>query len=402
MRTSIGGITAIALAAVPAVMSALPGEARQQPQFRASTEIISIDTHVVARDGAPIDGLTADQFDVEVDGRRRPVVSAEFLRATGPAAAVPAGAVTPEGLPVRDGRVIVLAIDQASFPASAHTAAREAVTRVVDRVAVEDYLGMVAFPGRLEVAPTRDRSRMRGAIPRISGHRMDITATRFTLSASEASLLKSRDSLATRDITARECRMSFDPLCPQAVVVEGGMIADALEQQAMLSIAGLRAVLDAMASVPGRKTLMVLSAGLPMSAQPGGRPNLAIETDSIARRAAAANVSLYVLYMNIHFLRSFSAESGKRNHTIFDDIALFGHGLERFASSGGGSFFQVEVNSDPFVGRSLRETSASYLLAVQAAPEERDGKEHFIRVSVKQKGAAVRYRRIVTIPRSGQ
>ncbi len=67
----------------------------------------------------------------------------------------------------------------------------------------------------------------------------------------------------------------------------------------------------------------------------------------------------------MHFLKAFSAEYGKKNNTLFDDITMFGYGLEKFADSAGGSFFQVEVNSDPFVARALRETSATYLLAVQ-------------------------------------
>jgi hypothetical protein len=112
--------------------------------------------------------------------------------------------------------------------------------------------------------------------------------------------------------------------------------------QALQSITGIHDVLDAIAW-PGRKTLMLVSAGLPMSRRPGSTTSLDAETERIARRAAAA--------------------------------------------------------SDPFVDRALRETSASYLLAVRAEPSERDGKEHYIRVAVKQRGASLRYRRVVAIPR---
>jgi hypothetical protein len=135
-----------------------------------------------------------------------------------------------------------------------------------------------------------------------------------------------------------------------------------------------------------------------MSNRPGGRPNLDAETARIARRAAAVNVNLYVFYMNVHFLRYFSAEYGKRNNSIFDDISLFGTGLEKFADSGGGSFFQVEVDADPFVDRVLREISAFYLVGVRTEPADHDGKEHFIRVEVKPGGTTVRYRKVVSIP----
>ena len=167
----------------------------------------------------------------------------------------------------------------------------------------------------------------------------------------------------------------------------------------MLSIDGLNRVLDAVQALPGRKTLIVVSAGLPMSSLPVGQPNFDAETTRVARRAAAANVNLYVFYMNIHFIRAFSPEYGKRPTAIYEDISMFGYGLEKFADAGGGAFFQIEVGSDPFVDRALRETSAAYLITVQPEPSDRDGKEHFIRVATKQRGATVRYRRILTIPK---
>jgi len=398
--TKIVGATALGLAILPAIVAAVRQNPSQQPPtFRTSTEIVLIDTQVVAKDGTPIQGLKADQFEVFIDGRRRPVVSAEFSRATESSSDVGRRAIRPESPQARNGRIIVLAIDQASFPSSARASAREAATRVVDRVAPEDYLGLIAFPGSIEIAPTRDRSPVREALESVSGLRVEALSSRFNLSAADAVVLKSRESVTTKEIIGRECKDRLDPVCPQQVMQEGGAIADILEQQAILAVAGIDGVLDAMTPLPGRKTLMLISAGLPMSNRSGGRLALDAETTRIGRRAAAANVNLYVLYMNIHFLRYFSPEYGKKNSSIFDDISLFGYGLEKFADSGGGGFFQVEVDSDPFVDRALRETSAAYVLAVRAEPEDHDGKDHFIRVAVKQKGATIRYRRIVTIPR---
>ena len=67
---------------------------------------------------------------------------------------------------------------------------------------------------------------------------------------------------------------------------------------------------------------------------------------------------------------------------------------------GGGSFFQVEVDSDPFVNRVLRETSARYVLTVSTEPSDRDGKEHTIRVTTKARGATIRHRKILVIPKA--
>ena len=368
---------------------------QQMPTFRSSTELVRIDAHVVARDGSPIEGLRAEQFEVFIDGRRRPVRFMEFVRSTedGSGTAERSAPSSSGG-----GRLLVLAIDQGSFPISGQAAAREAATRVLGGASPDDHVGFVAFPGANAVAPTLERAPLREAIARIAGLRTDLTRSRFNISAAEASQLKARDSMATQDIIARECRGQFpDPTCRQEVIQDGGRIADALEQQAAMSLSGLHAAIDAVASLPGRKTVILVSAGLPM--RPGGVPNLDSETTNIARRAAAANINLYVFYMNIHFLSAFSSEYGRRNNTLYDDITMFGYGLEKFADSAGGSFFKVEVDADPFVARALRETSASYALGVEVRPEDRDGRDHYIRVNVKQRGATIRYRRVMTIPR---
>jgi hypothetical protein len=46
--------------------------AQQQPTFRAATDVVVIDAQVVAKDSTPIAGLKADQFEVFIDGRKRP------------------------------------------------------------------------------------------------------------------------------------------------------------------------------------------------------------------------------------------------------------------------------------------------------------------------------------------
>src|SRR6185503_4691359 len=54
--------------------------AQQQPTFRASVELIAVDVQVVDNDGAPVDKLRPESFEVTIDGRRHKVVSADFVR----------------------------------------------------------------------------------------------------------------------------------------------------------------------------------------------------------------------------------------------------------------------------------------------------------------------------------
>lgn len=380
--------------------------AAQTPQFRATADLIVIDTTVVGRDGTPVADLRPEDFTVTIDGRRRPVMSAEFVRlstadAPGIAAATPpAGGDAPIPAVPAAGRLIVIAVDEHSFPVAAQASAREAVTRIVDRAEPGDQLALVAMPGPLTVGPTLDRAVIRNEIGSIGGRRVDAPRSRFNISGSEAAILKGRSSIDVSEIIGRECRMdALNPACRQEVLEAGAHIAHALEQQGVLTIDGLHGVLDTLEAAPGRKHLFVVSAGLPTTNAAGGRPNLTSETQRVARRAAAANINLYVLYLNVHFMQHFSAATGWRSPSaLYEDITMFGNGLERFADSAGGAFFQVEVDSDPFVDRAFRETSAGYVLGVRPEPSEFDGKAHQIRVTVNRRGVTVRFRRVAVIP----
>ena len=51
----------------------------QKPVFREGTERIVIDAAVVDKEGAPVSGLTANDFTLTIDGVPRRVLSAEFV-----------------------------------------------------------------------------------------------------------------------------------------------------------------------------------------------------------------------------------------------------------------------------------------------------------------------------------
>ena len=66
----------------------------------------------------------------------------------------------------------------------------------------------------------------------------------------------------------------------------------------------------------------------------------------------------------------------------------------------GGALLRVEAGTgETAFNRVLRETSAYYLLGVEPEELDRDGKTHFLRVSVKPRGITVRVRTQVVVPR---
>lgn len=102
--------------------------------------------------------------------------------------------------------------------------------------------------------------------------------------------------------------------------------------------------------------------------------------------------------MDTRFLDAFSER--RVSHTIFRDENVFAAGLERVAAAAGGTVFRIRTGSgDPAFNRVLLETSAQYLLGLNVAPEDRSDRAQIIKVKVKTKGATVRHRMSVVIPR---
>jgi hypothetical protein len=76
------------------------------------------------------------------------------------------------------------------------------------------------------------------------------------------------------------------------------------------------------------------------------------------------------------------------------------NGLEQLARRAGGALFSVEAGEPDFAfNRILQEMRAYYVLGVEPDDLDRDGKEHFIRVATTAKGATIRSRVQVVIPK---
>src|SRR5688500_20319197 len=108
----------------------------QQSPIRSGVELVVVDVQVTSKDGTPTQALTADQFEVTIDGKKRPVVNVDFIEfgKAGQAAPTVAPGVGPSDTSAagiaREGRVIVIGDDHSSLQTGSEPAAREAVTRM--------------------------------------------------------------------------------------------------------------------------------------------------------------------------------------------------------------------------------------------------------------------------------
>jgi VWFA-related protein len=382
--------------------------AQERPQIRSGIELVTVDVQVVDRGGNPVATLRADDFEVSIDGQRRSVTSAEFLShgagiyvPDAPGTAAAAAGRPGEAATARPRRIFVIAVDEHSIGMSAAQSAMQAVRRFVGRVPAGDLIGLVAYPtGAVTVDLTTDRALVLKALEGITGL-LDRPLMQINMSASEAIDIASGDRDVQRTVTQRECRT--DMYCSKLVPLEAQSLALMFEMKIAQSLGGLRGLVDGLATIPGRKTLVLVSGGLLISDRANGRATAPGDLTAVGRAAAASNTTIYALHMDSSFLDAFSASRGGGvPHTLFRDSGMFATGLEMIAGANGGDVVRIQAGTaDSALDRVLRETSAHYLLGVEVTDADRDGDAHAIRVRVKGRGLTVRARASVVVPKAG-
>jgi VWFA-related protein len=388
----------------PALVLALGlgGAASQDPQqpLKSGVELVMVDAQVVDRKGGPIEGLTPQQFQVSIGGKRRTVVSAELLdSATG----LPRGAESGRKPLSNPGNIYVLAVDQGSFRPVNAPAVVHAAREFLKRAHANDYIGMISFPSPgVVIQPTRERAELEAAIPKLVGFSALKQMRQFNYSLSDAidatavTMGRTNDALAS--VISRNCQPG-DLFCPQAVQMEINETISTLEMQAARSLAGVREVIGAVKDIPGRKTVVVLSAGIPSADRSGMRMYMRSDATQAGKEAIEAGILLYTLHLNTAFLDSFSPDAPSTQQTAMREASVYAKGLETFNGEARGTFLEVNTGADFAIDRMMRETSAYYLLGVEVQDADRTGRPERIEVKVNQRGASVRNRAAVVIPK---
>jgi VWFA-related protein len=372
----------------------------QPPRIRSGVELVTVDVQVVDGRGRPVTDLGPGDFEVTIGGRRRPVVSAELVdygtgeRRERGAAVAPAAPVD-IGEAERPRRMYVIAVDEHSIRFGAARAAMEAARRFIARLEPDDLVGLYAYPtGTAQVDLTTDHAAVVSALDRVTAM-FDMPRTRYNVSPAEAIDIANQNATTLALVRKRECR--GDAYCNFEIPNIAREMVIGFEMTLTQSLGGLRGLVAALGEIPGRKILVLVSGGLMMTDAGGGRVDETGRIGEIGALAARTNTTLYALHMDTKFQDAFLDQH--RSLTIFRDEGMFMRGLDLLAGSAGGTVFRLQTGSgDPAFDRVLLETSAHYLLGVEAADEDRDGRPRNIRVTVPRRGTTVRSRSSVIIP----
>jgi VWFA-related protein len=414
----------------------------QAPTFRSTVDVVAVDVQVVDDEGRPVGRLTPDDFEVTISGKRRRVITADYIQSTQvdgrpfPETAGPQAVATNvfEGNMEPSGRVYILAFDVGSLTLSDSRAVVGSALNFIDRLLPNDMVGLYTFPIGSQIDPTTDHTGVRQHVAQVVGSSQGFDS-RFHLSISEIidinseaarlgtlgalggqngrgggfedssfgalSQLYGDESDTLRRVQVRECGAGVFR-CVDEILQEAQSLAYYLEGRGTEGLNGLRSLITALGQYPGRKTVVMFSSGIPASDSAGGRPDLGDLSRSLGQDAAATNTSIYTLHVDTSDFRAMSAETRRSSGspaTRSRDRVVGGRVLEEFSGASGGALMRVFTGSgEVALDRVLRETSSHYLLGVEPEESDRDGKVRELDVKVNVDDVTVRSRIWVVVP----
>ena len=395
---------------------------QQQPVFRGRTDVVTVDVHVVDGSGKPVTDLQADDFTLKVDGKPRPIVSAEYVWhdvSSGPAPAHPATAPTlppsPSSLspaPSARGRTVMLVVDEANIGVGNGRQAMTAAERFLDQMGPADRVGLALIPyGHSNINPTTDRAVVRKALQRVVGHYHPIEPEPpFTMGLGEAFAFVNRDIDRWAEVLRRECEKGS--LCRQYLEPDAQRMVSDARQRLAQSVRSFLTLLTALTRLPGPKTLILISEQLPLSKYVADQQEFRVEASRVAAAAAAAEASVYVLRLHSPLVgvETVTAPAppkpgptlpSQRRRDIVDpageDADIRAAGLENIASLTGGTLLMISGRLENVFDRIALEISGYYLLGIRAEPADRDGRPHDVGVAVRRSDLHVRARKVFVI-----
>ncbi len=372
-----------------------------------AVHVVNVDVVVTGRDGRPVHGLTADDFEVSEDGR--PVPLTNFAEV---------GAATPAVRPT----------------APARPAPRPPTAAAEVEAAAAERLHLVVYVDNLFLSPFRRNQALRGvkrflATELRPGDRVMVVSFDHSLSIEQtftADPALAQDALdrlervhALGEESATERRRVVDRIDKANGASEAASAADfyarGLYDDARHSVNALGELISSLGGLVGRKALVYVSEGLPMAAGEDlfnrvddrfGRSTtgmltshrylLRSELHELVAKANANRVTFYPIDAAGGGPRdSISAEHGGSAGSTVD--LDFIHDANRqepllaLAEGTGGRASLNTANVDGALAAMEADLTSYYSLGYTPA-HQGDGRYHDISVRVKRRGVTVRHR----------
>ena len=379
------------------------------PVFGVAVDIVAVDAGVVDAEGQPVLGLGPADFQVQVDGKPRTIVSVEYVGRDEEPPAPPSARVahfsSNESAP--RGRLVLLLVDRGNIGRGHGRSVLRAAERFLDGLAPGDRVGLVVTPGPGPgIEFTADVGDVRRALKGVVGM-ADRGGHRVPLAEAIASV-KTNDTIRWDQFVVLRCGGSLprggrivvseaDEVVPFRVMQVANCQRD-LEQDAqqvyteyrersLSTQAALRTTLGTLEGIEGPKTVVLISEGLGTES-----PS---EVRDLGVLASRARVTLFVVLLDTS---SADASFDYSALATQEDREIEAAGLYDLAGQTRGAVLRVVGSPEAAFQRISSELAGYYLLGVVPEPGDRDGRGHEVRVRVTRPGALVRARGILEIP----
>jgi VWFA-related protein len=383
-------LTSLTSLASPLAASVAPAASKPPSSFGESIDVrvVNVEAVVTDRRGQRIQGLSAADFRLLVDGREAPVdyftevVEGEMATPPGePSGPAPATSLAPGG---KIGTSYLVFIDDSFSIAAQRDIVLQRLARDLGRLGPEDRVAVVSFDGR-KIDLLTDWTGDRGAL-------------QATLAAAQRRPSRGIDRLAMR----RTEGVAGD------LVVDGGA-AFMLYPEVEGAVAAVGAAMRGVTAPPGRKVLFLLSGGWPLFSSEHliadplrdlpSSYSVPREEELFETVTDTANLLGYTIYpVDVPGLdpestwSDASAMAGHGGGFITSDWERGSHAvMELLAGETGGKAVLNSARLNAFE-RAAADTRTYYWLGF--TPEwKADGKRHDVRVEVRRPGLKVRARK---------
>jgi VWFA-related protein len=369
--------TALLAASLATCFASSPGA--QQPTFKSGIDLIRLDVHVVSDDGTPVKDLTADDFDVKVNGKPAPVRALQLLdftrteRTASEEARYRDVSTNQESL---RGRLTVLVIDESSLPEDTRPL-MNSLAKYLKTLGPDDLTALIALPRPgLWHDFTRNTAELEALLLRTSSRIALDQSKPFPIGATPTSGSVAVDRGEVPDYRNGN-NLKQIPSWISASPTEERDIFYALQTLARR-----------LKTVAGPKTLILVSSALPES----------IGLDDyhdFAKDAAAARLTIYVL--KPHMFQASATGNVSALDLPFEGTT----GIDFLAGLTGGVVLNAVARATGVIERIGRETSGSYVIGVEPPQGIERNKPLDVTVKVKRDGLTVRSPKQVVAPAAG-
>jgi VWFA-related protein len=402
--------TACAVFTAPVTGQQQPG--RSDDVVRVSTDLVQTDFMVFDKQGNFVDGLKREQFVLKVDNKAREISFFDRVAAgtrNEEAQLAAARGTAKEGIPPQPldrGRIVVFFIDDLHLSPTSVKLTRDMLKQFVTRdMQQNDQAAIFSASGQLgflqQVSDNRDV--MLTAIDRLRAQQTMVQTAEYPpMTEYHALTIEQHDNDVLNffvDALVKENPMLPRQTAANMVMARAAQIIEDSSSITTRSLSSFRSLIDATASLPGRKLIFFISDGFLIER------NRSDNHDRLMRITAAAARSGAVIY-SID-ARGLSAglpdaskvvaadPSGRLSRGAGGELSASRDGMHALAADTGGRALFNTNNLSASVATGLKETSAYYLLAWRPEnDEQRNPKFRRLEVSVLGRPElVVRFRR---------